>query len=502
MNTAKHAIKQNRFWYYVSTRYPLPLHLFYGVIWYLAISGTHAAIHGMRDQWQFSWLDLFGTLSATTLFFFMRTIDEIKDVEYDRLYKPDRALVQGLVTPQQMARYAAAAGVILFAGNALLSWTLAVTVLLIMSYSVFLLWFERAVPAFEDTLYLNTAVSVQLKSGAVAYVFLFNGFVHGGEFTPASGLLIVAFVCGYMHWEMGRKIALPQFVKTGEKNYSTAPGVLGSQLICLALLAVTCSILYVTLEPWRPENSFHGLEWLPISGLFVSAIGMVFVHLKRNKKFPLGMVTQVSYAFCFLYGVIFQTHQDHLATKVALAAPLLFLFNQKILRVISSPLFAGAAWVQLKIFKGLVHLTAAVARSPFHQFSKWLMRALASINCMLNKGRKQDSLPAAAQEWKRMFPIDQNQMPITKVTNDTVFMEIREPCPLRDTGDVGACNRLMEFDRHLLGKLGAQLVVLRSQAQANGTTICQLALRAPNADVSDLASIYSEPTKTTHGGKL
>jgi len=493
MNTLIAKTRPHPFWHYVSTRYPLPLHMFYGVVWYLAISGAHAAVHGLLEQWRFGWLDLFGALAATGLFFFMRTIDEIKDVEYDRLYKPDRSLVQGLVTSTQMAHYAAVTAIVLFISNALLSWTLALAVLLITSYSVFLLWFERAVPPFEKTLYLNTAISVQLKSGAVAYVFLLNEVVHGGTFTAENGWLIVAFVCAYLHWEMGRKIALPQFIRIGEKSYSNVPGVLGSQLICLALLAIACGIVYALLEPWRPENAFYGLEWLPVGGLLLSAVGMVLVYVKKDKKFPLGPVTQVSYVFFFLYGIIFQTYRNQTATLVALVAPCLFLFHQRILHALLSAVLAAAHWVQLKIFKGFVHFTAAVARSPFHRFSRGLMHTLADINCKMNDGQRQSSLPAVAQEWKRMFPIDQNKMPVTRITDDTVFMEIREPCPLRDTGDVNACNRLMEFDRRVLEKLGAQLVVLRSQAQADGVTICQIALRAQNADVSDLHSIYSQP---------
>ena len=39
----------------------------------------------------------------------MRTVDEIKDEDYDRRFKPDRALVQGAVTSATLWRYAAIA---------------------------------------------------------------------------------------------------------------------------------------------------------------------------------------------------------------------------------------------------------------------------------------------------------------------------------------------------------------------------------------------------------
>lgn len=472
------------FWHYVSTRYPLPLHLFYSLVWTLAISGTHAAVHDLRADWKFGWLDAFAALSATALFFFMRTVDEIKDEEYDRRFKPDRALVQGAVTSAMMWRYAAIAGILLFAANFAIHWSLALAVLGVMAYSVGILAFERAVPAFGNvSMYISTPLTIQLKSGAVAYLFLLNTFAHGGSFSVENLWLVAAFVSAYFHWEMGRKLWLPQFIRAGELSYTlgkTYLGVLAGMFICLALLAFSVGVVWEIIVPRLPANNFSGFAWLPVAGLAISALGMPFVFLKKSKRFPLGVFTQIAYAGCFLFGLVFLTHQNGEGSMAALAAPLFFLLNPKLF-----------LFIQLKIFKGFVNFTAAVAQTPFDGFSKALMRTLANINCAMNGAKAQPDLPAVAQEWKRMFPINPDQMPLTKITDDTVFMEIREPCPLRDKG-VEACNRLMEFDRQTLAKLGAQIVVLRSQAEKEGVTVCQLALRKPGADLSDLQSIYDK----------
>lgn len=469
------------FWHYVSTRYPLPLHLFYSLVWTLAISGTHAVVHGLTADWKFGWMDAFAALSATALFFFMRTVDEIKDEDYDRRFKPDRALVQGAVTSAMMWRYVAIAGVVLFAANFAIHWSLALAVLGVMAYSVGILAFERTFPAFGSlSMYISTPLTIQLKSGAVAYIFLLNTFAHGGSFTVDNAWLVAAFVCAYFHWEMGRKIWLPQFIREGELSYSTGPGVFGAMVICLALLGFSVSVVWNVIVPRLPENGFSWVAWVPAAGLVVSAPGMPFVFLKKTKRFPLGIFTQAAYAGCFLYGLVFLTHQNGQGAVAALCAPLFFLLNLKLFK-----------FIQLKIFKGFVHFTAAVAQTPFDGFSKVLMRTLANINLAMNGAKAQSDLPAVAVEWKRMFPINPDQMPVTKVTDDTVFMEIREYCPLREKG-IEACNRLMEFDRQTLGKLGAQLVVLRSQAEKEGVTVCQLALRKPGADVSDLKSIYDQ----------
>ena len=71
----------------------------------------------------------------------------------------------------------------------------------------------------------------------------------------------------------------------------------------------------------------------------------------------------------------------------------------------------------------------------------------------------------------------------------TVRAEIRSPCPLRGSGDVEACHRMMEYDRRLLERIGGQLVVLASQAEP-GRTFCEVAIRPADAPVDDLEAAH------------
>jgi hypothetical protein len=71
----------------------------------------------------------------------------------------------------------------------------------------------------------------------------------------------------------------------------------------------------------------------------------------------------------------------------------------------------------------------------------------------------------------------------------TVHGEITGRCPLRGTGDVDACHRLMAYDRGLMAPLGARLVVLASQAEP-GRTSCRVAIRAADRDDSDLVPAH------------
>lgn len=75
------------------------------------------------------------------------------------------------------------------------------------------------------------------------------------------------------------------------------------------------------------------------------------------------------------------------------------------------------------------------------------------------------------------------------MSTDTVHARILTPCPLRGTGDVHACHRMMAFDRAVLRRAGGQFVVLRSQAEP-GVTRCQVALRLQGQPIDDLVPAH------------
>jgi hypothetical protein len=102
-----------------------------------------------------------------------------------------------------------------------------------------------------------------------------------------------------------------------------------------------------------------------------------------------------------------------------------------------------------------------------------------------------DPVPAAlGREWERLLG-DRRYARITALdhTKATAYGEITGVCPLRGTGDVAACDRLMAFDRGLMSAYGARFVVLASQAEPNRTT-CTIAIRPQLLDASDLIAAH------------
>lgn len=135
-----------------------------------------------------------------------------------------------------------------------------------------------------------------------------------------------------------------------------------------------------------------------------------------------------------------------------------------------------------------IRWSATVARSPLNALTGFLMRRLGDFTLWVQGGRRQGELTGMAREWQRMFP-RKEMVPIVAEDEDTVVAEIHAACPLRGTGDVNACYRMMEYDRYMLKTLGGQLVVLNSQSEP-GRSHCRVALRMADASVDDLVAAH------------
>ncbi|HYD81086.1 MAG TPA: hypothetical protein VEC06_14875 [Paucimonas sp.] len=90
--------------------------------------------------------------------------------------------------------------------------------------------------------------------------------------------------------------------------------------------------------------------------------------------------------------------------------------------------------------------------------------------------------------WQRSFP-SAKQVPIETVSGNTVIAQIHTPCPLRGSGDLHACHRMMEFDREVLRRAGGRFVVLESQATP-GVAYCRVAMRLAGEPMDDLVPAH------------
>lgn len=140
-------------------------------------------------------------------------------------------------------------------------------------------------------------------------------------------------------------------------------------------------------------------------------------------------------------------------------------------------------------------MSAFFARRPrFNVVTSALMRGMARLAIRAKGIRPARDAADLGAQWQRAFP-SAKQVPITRVEDGTVYAQIRTPCPLRGSGDVHACWRMMEFDRAVARHAGGQFVVLRSQAEP-GRTHCEVALRAAGAPLSDLVAAHERTDRS------
>ncbi|NRB58616.1 MAG: hypothetical protein HRU50_01590 [Winogradskyella sp.] len=131
-------------------------------------------------------------------------------------------------------------------------------------------------------------------------------------------------------------------------------------------------------------------------------------------------------------------------------------------------------------------------RSFFNGLTQFLTTRSAKLNLVLNKPKPVSQLNELAQSWQAMMPPDgQEYFKIKDTSEDTAYTEIHLHCPLRGTGNVEACYKLMNYDRQLMNAVGGQLIVLESQSNS-GKNYCRLAIREKQKDASDLVPAHKK----------
>ncbi|MEO0338943.1 MAG: hypothetical protein AAF242_06990 [Bacteroidota bacterium] len=125
---------------------------------------------------------------------------------------------------------------------------------------------------------------------------------------------------------------------------------------------------------------------------------------------------------------------------------------------------------------------------------KVLTNTSAWLNLKLNKPETAKDAQVLAKTWVDLMPPDGRDLfTIDSIEGDTAYVKIYLHCPLRDTGDVKACDHLMNYDRQLMDKVGGHLTVLESQSNS-GKPYCRLAIRPKGLPNDDLVPAHLKST--------
>lgn len=149
-------------------------------------------------------------------------------------------------------------------------------------------------------------------------------------------------------------------------------------------------------------------------------------------------------------------------------------------------------WLIKSFTQGMLRLLAFFARRPWLEpASNALTRTLARLTVRTKAIGRARKVAELGPLWQRSFP-SKKQVPIVSISEETVIAQIHTPCPLRGSGNLQACHRMMEFDREVLRHAGGQFVVLESQATP-GVTVCRVAMRLQGEPLTGLVPAHEQP---------
>lgn len=263
---------------FVQSAHPPKTYLVFTALWAFSLlallAGAAGALRVEGTEWVVA-------LSFFLILLFLRAVDEIKDLAYDRVHNPDRPLVRGDVSVNEVWMLAGAVAALVVLLNLALDWRLAAFAAANMAYGLWLLGLERLSKTFRESIVLNLLVTFPVSAALSVYAYLYLLATDRGPVLAVALPVMLAYVCAALHLEFGRKLKWPAHARPGENGYALALGVPGAVAVC-AILGVSAWALSVLSFAVAGAG---WLAWLPTIALAPSLFGLhaFFENRQRHK---------------------------------------------------------------------------------------------------------------------------------------------------------------------------------------------------------------------------
>ncbi|MEY9854839.1 hypothetical protein ABH935_000436 [Catenulispora sp. GAS73] len=249
---------------YVRGSFPPALYLPYALAW--ALGGTAMFALGQRGQhgarlWRPGWATLATLASFTVLLLMVRAVDDLRDLDYDRVHNPRRPLASGAVAVSDLGVLIAAGAVVVLLLNAPRGLALAGAATALFYLAVLLAADRLAHWPSGDALIVSALISlpVQLLLGGYLYTALLHDTHRSAE--TAALLPLATMLAVFTHLELARKTT--RVPKPGERSYVTVFGVEATARAALAAAAVATVLALLLVRPWDSGAAAGWLVLLP-----------------------------------------------------------------------------------------------------------------------------------------------------------------------------------------------------------------------------------------------
>lgn len=241
---------------------------------------THAQRAGMASPLEQigaqGWLV---SLAFFLILLYLRAVDEVKDLAYDRVHNPDRPLVRGAVSVNESWLLAALVALLVWGISSALNAGLVIVATVQMAYGLMLFALERHWARFRESILLNLIVTFPVSAALNVYAGV---YLAGRGLLPGIGstvAVVAGHIAVFLHMEFGRKLKWPHLSGAGENGYALALGVPGAIAVCAALGLLGCA-----LSSWVHVQSGAG-AWaaLPWLALLPSTLGLLKFARQRER---------------------------------------------------------------------------------------------------------------------------------------------------------------------------------------------------------------------------
>lgn len=280
-----------RLYRFVIKAYPPAIYLPLTLLWATGLTGLLVVSATPAHPWPRG-VAVLGT--AVTLFLAMlllRALDDIRDLDYDRVHAPGRPLPSGLVSVRDLVILVAANTAVLLAINAgskagliALAVPLAYAVGLV-TVNVCLRW-----PASENLL-VHLALNLPIQAMLSLYTYV--AFLQASHLAPSlAGLCATAAVVfAVIHFEFARKAT--RAPTPAERTYVHHIGLDGTLAVASAAAVLAVGLASASMRPWSSGSPARNWGWLVLAPLAVPAVSGWIFWRQRLPRWP-------AYgAFCF-----------------------------------------------------------------------------------------------------------------------------------------------------------------------------------------------------------
>ncbi len=281
--------------------FQLPLHILFAGFWSLSLLGNLHAVSGQRWVLHPSALILVGTVFLCLLS--LRMVDEIKDFDYDLQFNPDRPLVTGLVTRQDIRRFLILIAILVLSLNSMLSAILGLVVALDLLYGLCQLPLEKHLALVRENMFVNLAVVYPVNIGLSVYTLAFFLQARHSAPTAQQVLLVGAYALAFLHFEIARKSGWPHLAQAGERLYSQ---IIGLPAACLLSSALGCACLGLVLwlfAPWSQTGASAVTGYLPLLALLPMVWGLLRQFRARHQR-AAARPPAVAFLFTFYFTML------------------------------------------------------------------------------------------------------------------------------------------------------------------------------------------------------